>query len=116
MKSTPSFNFDFLYATWKDYDDFTEKYGLESSSEVWSNNMAWIDAFEFYGLYVREGLLDIRLVSLSSGGTFTKYWEKYGPVWKELRKRLDEPRWGIEAEYLYIRIIDYMEKHPELMQ
>jgi hypothetical protein len=67
-------------------------------------------------MYVREGMLDVRLVALSSGGTYMKYWEKYGPIWKELRKRFDEPRWGIEAEYMYTRIKDYMEKHPELMQ
>ena len=116
MTSKAGFNYEFMNATWEDYDDFMEKYGPDSGSDVWANNIAWVDAFELYGVYVREGMLDVRLVCLTSGGTYLNYWEKYGPIWVERRKRVNNPRAMIECEYLYHRIKDYFEKHPELLK
>ena len=104
MTSKSGFNYKFLNATWEDYDDFMEKYGPESGTDVWANNIAWLDAFELYGVYIREGMLDVRLVCLICGGTFLNYWDKYGSLWVEHRKRVNNPRFFIESEYIYKRI------------
>jgi len=115
IKSSPTFDYNFLEVDWLDYDDFMSKYGPESSSNVWANNIEWLDGFELYGVYIREGMLDVRLVCLVSGGSYLRYWDKHGPLWQEHRRRINSPRLFIEAEYAYHRIKDYMEKHPELM-
>jgi len=116
MTSSPNFNYNFIDADWESYDDFMTKYGPESDSDVWSNNIVWIDAHELYGVYIREGMLDVRLICLTSGGSYLIYWEKYASFWREHRTRIGSPRFAIECEYLYDRIKGYMEKHPELMQ
>ena len=112
--STPSFSWDFLDLTWQDYDDFMEKYGPLSGSEMYDSIVLWFDAFELYGVYVREGMLNVRLICLTSGGTYLQSWEKFGPIWQEYRKRNDDPRWWIEAEYIYERMKEYFKQHPEL--
>jgi len=112
---TPSnFNWGFLELTWQDYDDFLEKYGPTSNSEMWDSISLWFDAFELYGVYVREGMLDVRLICLTHGGTYLNSWEKYGPIFQEYRIRNDEPRYWIEAEYVYERMKKYFSQHPEL--
>ena len=104
----------FLSWEYTDYDDFMSKYGLESNPEGWINLMAWFIKLEEYGVYVREGLLDIRLIYLLHGGTIKKSWELLKDLLKEYRIRNNWPRWLIESEYLCKRIIEYEEKHPEL--
>jgi hypothetical protein len=116
IRSSPNFNYESLDVIWEDYDDFWEKYGPKTNPKTWNNIELWFDSFEEYGVYVREGMLDVRLICLTSGGSYMKSWEKFGPVWQEHRKRINEPRYWIEAEYIYHRIKDYMDKHPELMQ
>ena len=110
-----NFDYDFLEASWVNYEDFWDKYGPENNPQTWKNVVAWFDGFELYGVYVREGMLDVRLICLTSGGTYVKSWEKFGPVWQEHRKRIDEPRYWIEAEYVYEQMKKYFKQHPELL-
>jgi hypothetical protein len=104
------------YLSWeyRDYDDLMSKYGPESNPEGWDNLTGWFMKLEEMGVYVKEGLLDIRLIYLLIGGTITKTWELMKVLLKEYRIRNNWPRWCIEAEYLCLRIIEYGEKHPEL--
>ncbi len=104
----------FLSWEYGDYDDFMSKYGPESNPEGWDNLMGWFRILEEMGVYVKEGLLDIRLIYLLQGGTITKTWELLKVLLKEFRIQNNWPRWLIEAEYLSKRIIEYGEKHPEL--
>ncbi len=97
-----------------DYDDLMSKYGPEANPEGWYNLIRWLLKLEELGVYVREGLLDIRLIYLLTGGVITKTWELLKVLLKEYRIRNNWPRWFIEAEYLCKRIIEYGEKHPEL--
>jgi hypothetical protein len=103
----------FLSWEYTDYDDFMSKYGPESNLENWVNLMAWFSKLEEFGVYVKEGLLDIRLIYLLHGGTIKKSWELL-KVLLEYRIRNNWPRWLIETEYLCKRIIEYEEQHPEL--
>ena len=112
----PTHNLEFL-SSWEytDYDDFMSKYGLESDPEGWFNLMEWFTKLEEFGVYVKEGLLDIRLLYMLHGGTIKKSCELLSVLLKEYRIRNNWSRWLIETEYLCKRIIEYEEKHPELM-
>jgi hypothetical protein len=100
--------------TVENYDHFMSKHGPEANPEGWSQWMLWFNMLENYGVYVREGLLDIRLVCLLSGGTIMASWRKYKPIIYEWRKRKNRPRFFIEAEYLVEKVGEYFKKHPEL--
>ena len=107
--NTPT-NWKFLEIEWIDYDDFIGKY-VDTDSEHWNNIMLWFNDFEEFGIYVREGMLNIRLICLLSGGTYLMSWEKFEPIILEYRKRHNAPRWFIEAEYMYNKMKEYMDKH-----
>jgi hypothetical protein len=115
IRGLSSTNIDkgFLFWNFSDYDDFMSKYGPESNPEGWKNLMDWFTALEEYGVYVKEGLLDIRLLYLLHGGTIKKSWEIL-EVLLEYRVRNNWPRWLIESEYLCKGIIEYERQHPEL--
>ena len=106
--------FSFLTLEYTDYDDFMSKYGPESDPERWLDLMSWFTKLEECGVYVKEGMLDIRLIYLLHGGTIKKSWEMLRVLLKEYRVRYNWPRWLIEAEYLCKRIIEYEVQHPEL--
>ena len=69
--------------------------------------------YEGVGVLVREGLLDIRLVALLMTGTTLGFWRKIELYVLDVRVSLG-PRVWIETEYLAKRLLDYMEKHPEI--
>ncbi len=110
----PMVELGFLSWEYGDYDDVMSKYGPESNPEGWGNLMGWFRMLEEMGVYVKEGLLDIRIIYLLNGGSITKSWELLKVLLKEYRIRNNWPRWFIEGEYLCKRIIEYGEKHPEL--
>jgi hypothetical protein len=60
---------------------------------------------------VREGLIDVRFVSLFLYGEVKLFWEKWGSFFKEQRIVENYPRAWIEAEYLYDRVMDYGRSH-----
>jgi hypothetical protein len=106
-------NWKFLEITWSSYDDFLSKY-VDNESEHWKNILIWFNNFEELGVYVREGMLNVRLVCLLSGGTYLVSWEKYEPIIFEWRKKHSSPRWFIEAEYIYKNMKEYMTKHKDM--
>jgi len=95
-----------------DYDDFMQNCWSKSEiRETWSSLSGY---FEGLGVYVREGLVPIRLVALTMTGMLTRYWDKFGPFITEYRIRENVPRNASETEYLYNELMKYLEKHPEL--
>ena len=107
-------NWDFSLWEFSDYEDFMSRYGPDSNPEGWKDVMDWFNRLESFGVYVREGLLDIRLVCLMSGGTIKNTWERYHDIFREFRLRNNLPRYFIEAEYLYEKVVNYLVRHPEL--
>ena len=112
--ATLDLDFDFLNWEVDNYDFFMSEHGPDADPEDWKNLNAFFNRLELWGVYVREGLLDVRLVCLMSGGTIKESWEKYRGLFEERRRRYNRPRDWIEAEYLYERVVDYLAKHPEL--
>ena len=91
------------------------KYGFfDPTLKGFPNLFSWFMQLEEFGVYVREGLFNVRFICLIHGGTIQKSWEMYGDVIKEYRLRSDWPRFFIEAEYLTSKILEYREKYPEI--
>jgi hypothetical protein len=97
-----------------DYDDFYEKFGPDSNPDAYQNYIFELYNMEGWGVLVREDYVDIRMIALLSGGAVKNLWMKLQPIIYEERKRRNWPRFSIEFEYLYDKLIDYAEKHPEL--
>jgi len=70
--------------------------------------------FEGIGVLVREGLVDIHIVSLLMSGMITQFWEQYKDMIMDCRRVLKYERFLIEVEYLYDRLMEYRLQHPEL--
>ncbi len=69
--------------------------------------------FEGLGTLVKMGLLDIRYVAYFIASSTRLFWEKFAPVMVDLRENTF-PRNMSETEYLYNRLMKYMDEHPEL--
>jgi len=74
---TGDLNWGFLNWEVGDYDDFMSEHGSEANPEDWGAVNAWFNRLEYFDVYVREGLLDVRLICLMSVGTIKESWEKY---------------------------------------
>jgi hypothetical protein len=75
---------------------------------------AWSNYYEGVGVLVKENLVDIRLVAELIAGTTRKFWEIHAPIVAEMRRYTEQPRFLSETEYLYNRLMRYMDEHPEL--
>jgi len=69
---------------------------------------------EGVGVLVRFGLLDIRYIAYLASYPTRVYWEKYKPIIGDLRRLMNAPRADSESEYLYDRLMKFIEEHPEL--
>jgi hypothetical protein len=69
---------------------------------------------EGVSVLVRFGLLDIRYIAHLASWPTRVYWEKYKPIIGDVRRLMNAPRADIESEYLYHRLMKYIEEHPEL--
>ena len=111
---------------WKDFDEYLEFLG-EPGSENWNDIFLVGGILESIGVLVEEGLIDISLVASLMARVVIEYGEKVVPMlheraqlWRQTRmqqgKTLLEMRAGAQwkAEYLYHKLMKYIEAHPEL--
>jgi hypothetical protein len=96
---------------WDDFDDFSDKYGDLENSQKWAAINGWLEGL---GVLVKSDLVPIGLVALFITGLIKQYWDTFGPIILEYRRRHNAPRGGSETEYLYDTLMAYMEEHPEL--
>jgi hypothetical protein len=97
-----------------DFEDFERKYGRENNPEAYDLITLQMKLMEGFGVLVREGYVSVRLVALLTSGSIKMGWEKLRYYVYEVRERYSMPRWSIEYEYLYNKVMEYAEKHPEL--
>jgi len=71
--------------------------------------------FEAVGVFVHEDLLDMRVFLRDAGGVFPRWWRKYGAFIKEHRVRRNAPRYYIECEWLYDKVMEFAKKNPDFM-
>ena len=74
-----------------------------------------IDIFsEELGIFVKRDLIDATFVDDMISYYVVSYWQKLGPMFKEMRVRMNSPTMMEYAEYLYDVIYEIWRKqHPE---
>jgi hypothetical protein len=96
----------------KNVDDWKNLIKDIEKASAWS---LALDYFDGVGVFVGEGLIDIRLVAKLMGGTVVSYWERFEEGIKEVRREYNFPRIGYDTEFLYHRLKNYEKEHPEML-
>ena len=66
------------------------------------------------GVFVKRGLIDATLVDDMMSSYIVSYWQKIGPIFREMRVRMNSPTVMEYAEYLYNVTYGIRKKqHPE---
>lgn len=99
-------------AEWSNYDEWLEIY--LNDVDYYMAFQYWSDCFEAVGVYLREGMFDIRLLALRSASSFIWWWERHREVIYERRKRRNDRRYLDMWEYAYDQLMEYLEENPEL--
>jgi hypothetical protein len=95
---------------YSDREEFEEKYWSKPENrDDWRSLTMY---FEGLGVYVKEGLIPIRLIALTMTTLVIRFWDKFSPI--ILEYRVNTPRNLSETEYLYDELMRYLEEHPEL--
>ena len=96
---------------WDDYEYYLEKYSGDIHVRV--RRVSVVGFFEGLGMLVKRGLIDPVFVADSIGGHVVNYWNKFGPVVEEGRRRSGNKMSQENLEYLYNEILRIYEQHPE---
>jgi len=107
--------------TWsfEDYDDFEKKYGKLPDGEDWFHIVTkepmkdFVDVLfhnEVLGVLWSTNTIDIEMVARMSE-PITAFWSKYEELIYEWRRRTNLPLAWVEFEDLYLRLLEYSEKH-----
>ena len=101
---------------WNSFEEFAVLFDPEKpeNAENFEAMSTLIAYYEGVGVLVREGLLDIRWVTLLMAGRTRRLWEKFAPYADDVRRITGQPRWASEWEYLYHELMRTMDEHPEL--
>ena len=85
---------------WKDFDDYMKKYGARNDPEGSNYRLKYWRRLNFYGLMVRDGVIDIDTFTDYLGDMAPLFWDKYRDVILEMRRRYHNPLWMNGFEYL----------------
>jgi hypothetical protein len=99
-------------AEWSDYDEWAERYSSDEDYRM--AFVYWSECLEATGVYLKEGILDIRSLALRAASGVIWWWERHRDIIYERRKRLNNRRYCDMWEYAYDQLMKYLEKHPEL--
>ena len=83
---------------------------LPDSDQV--NFIQFGQEMESLGLLVAERLLDIDLVDKTLGSFVVTAWEKYKPIFSDIRQNRDDPFLGEYFQWLAERIDERMKQKP----
>ena len=107
-----------MATSWETYEDYIKLANFQDpdrSDREFLEALSHVTSFyEGLGVFVKEGLVGIRLVALTMTFMTRSLWEKLAPVIYNGRKRNNYPRMLSEFEYLYDELMKYLEEHPEL--
>jgi hypothetical protein len=93
-------------------DDWNNLKKDEEKRADWGLVMDYLDGV---GVFVGEGLIDIRLVAKLMGGSSVNVWERIEKGVYAMRKEYNFPRIAYDTEYLYNRLKEYEREHPEML-
>jgi hypothetical protein len=84
----------------KDFDEWWQNYGPSNPECFQSVDLLW-HYFEGAGVLVKRGLIDPSMVADLLAEEFFGFWEKFGPLIYEFRKKSNNPHLCENQEYLY---------------
>ena len=87
--------------SWTDFDDFIEKYGQFTNPDAYSKFLSVDNYFEGIGMLVSRELIEVEMVDDLMWSPITEFWEKFGPMIVEMRKRTGMSRISEFTELLY---------------
>jgi len=96
------------------FEDFQELYNREENPERYRRLMTVLTFYEGLGTLVKEGLVNIRSVSLMVGETTIQVWNVLRKVAPGLREEYGSDRVWSETEYLANRIEKYLGEYPDI--
>jgi len=97
-------HFYMLSLKWDDFDDYWEKYGPDNNPETNAIIASLSGFYEGLGVLAKRGLIDLTLVDDLMSGNIIQFWEKMGPIVREIRSTLNWPQAFEWTEYLYQEI------------
>ena len=89
---------------WSDIDDFMAKYGPEGDPDNYAVFSSVTSFYDGIGVLVKNGLVDLNLVSDIMSGSITRIWEKNEPAIRGIRERYKWPQYREYLEFLYNEI------------
>ena len=96
----------------KDLNDYISCIEDPQRSAKFQIYCMWLEGQD---VLVKEGFVDVKLVTELTGGLMVLWWRAWGPYILGYRKLLPGySRHMVEAEYLVRRVVEYGELHPEL--
>jgi hypothetical protein len=100
-------------AKWSSCEEWLELYENDEEYRIAFSHLAML--YDALGVYLKEGLFDIRLLALYDPQAGVKRnWEKYKDMIIYRRKKYNNRRIYDNWEYLYNTLKKYLEEHPEL--
>jgi hypothetical protein len=97
---------------YENYDDFTEKYGLENNPDYLKLS-SLATYYEGIGVFVKRNLIDPTMVDDLMSGPIIRFWEKMSKYIEELRTRTGHFESLEHVEYLYNVIKGIRDKQRE---
>ena len=102
---------EILNLTWDSFDDWQEKYGRDADPVIYAKAFTIWQFFNGVGLMLKDGLVPVRTIYEYMGFSIIIQWTKWEKILVELRGRGRYMEW---FEYLYRKMIEYENQHPEL--
>lgn len=91
--------------TWKDVDEFFQKYGPETNPDAWAKFVSVWAYYEGMGTLAKKNLINIEMIPEILAIAIVTFWEKVKPVANQYSQQLRRPQafGGIELLYRKIR-------------
>jgi len=99
-----------LNMSWRDYDDFNEKYGFDNNPEVFAEWISYLTQFDDYGYMLKRSIVDLDFMFETCYPSIVKLWYKFRPVFM-VRRLQDETN---EREMFWFQYIaEELERYAE---
>ena len=92
-------------------DEFHELMKNQDFSDAY---LFWRQTYEHWGTYIRMGMINIEMLARFNPWFHLWMWERFKDVVYEHRKTSGIKNYYYQWEYLYNRLKEYLEKHPEM--
>jgi hypothetical protein len=93
-------DYELMEYKWKDYDDFEKKYGSTNNLDGTAKRQSLHSRLDSVGWLVKCGVVDPNWAYNQISGLILFHWEKFKPIFFEIRKREGWPNYYENFEYL----------------